>query len=184
MKQQHNHIREKIKKICEEIDALEKQAGIYEQAKEARDSLYGQEDKIRRLYFAIPDQELRRKIMEKEWECNGYEFDLALSQVRAMETKIAKIRSEGNWYLKAIAASIIAVAIGNQSYGVAGAIGGAMTGFFFGMGIKEEETRNKKERIRDANEELIELRKMSDQAFERTFKVSELSSGTPTEEKE
>ena len=149
---QNNHIRD-------EIDSLEKQAGIYDKVENVRrnaQSLWRMITRIQEIYSSVEDQKLQNELIEKtnEWGCD--EWAITRREVHEIERKLVAIReNEGtNWYLKAIVASLVFVAIGDVFFGVSGSIGGAIVGYFAGKGIQEATYRKKEKLISNATEEL------------------------------
>lgn len=149
---------DRLKRLLDDCLALEDQAGIsakMERAREGRfiplgafgedastDEYFADEhdhfrERARNAYFSVNDTALRIQLIEArrrvDEELNrSYESDVVLAR-RTEAAAEAKLK-DMPWTMAAVVA-VAAVGVGYWIFGLVGAIGGALGGFFLGQGV-------------------------------------------------
>lgn len=94
-------------------------------------------DKMRKLVFGIQDKEARKKIIAKRAEADGLFAARRREDIEALRQTASqaqrRLASPDGWFGAAVTAGAL-VALGYGLFNVAGAIGGAVVGFFIGQG--------------------------------------------------
>src|SRR5450631_1734756 len=142
-----------FKELGDQLRALEEHAGIAKQVEDAQlgpkfpnldatpDEYFRESEdyarrKVRQLYFAVEDLELRRELIRKRRECDrahkGH-LQVELAKTRQKLTDAQKQAQTLPW-LRAGCLAAVFVAIGAYFFQLYGAIGGALIGFFAAQG--------------------------------------------------
>ena len=191
--------KEEMKKIYEELDALEHQAGIREKALRARegrffisnlnetpdeyfDSEYGEIRHLtRRAYFDVPDLDLRRKLIGAERRLHDVWLRSWDEDVRTAGQDEYAARAAADRLPCGMAAVIGGgcVAFGYFVAGLSGAIGGAVVGLFTGTGTIANARADARRNLEAARETLasVEATKLKAKERRETFSVDEQISG-------
>lgn len=125
--------------------------------------------KLRQLYFGVPDLELRKELIQTSRLLDEKRIAEAWAATDEARGDLAKANELSKWWIVASAAGIGAVCLGYQLAGIAGAIGGALVGFFFGRSL-EADTKARQEAAVASAEELFKLaqetaRKVTDRGY-------------------
>ena len=124
-----------IDKLSALIGSLEAKAGITEAVKHARET--GAPDKLKDAYFSVTDFELRKKLITITGRLDHLylqKCDLDLSLAQEEVSKAIDKSKKQSWHLSVVS-SLTAVIIGQWIMGLAGAVVGAIGGYFFGQWI-------------------------------------------------
>jgi len=184
----------------EDLDDLEREAGIHEQAQRARcgrfmpdlsetpDEYFDAEYDcirrgIRRTYFSVADRELRRRLIRADRRLSDIGEGMLRRDLAEAERQLARAKDEADrspWEMAAVLAAGC-VALGYGIGGLAGAIGGAVAGFFLGQGTTHNARRNRRRAVETAESEVAALRKSMTKDTRRQpyFSASEEETGDP-----
>jgi len=128
------------------IGSLEERAGITASVKHARES--GSPDKLKEAYFSVHDIELRKKLINTTGKLDRLylqKCDLDVSAARE-EVSNAEDKSKQQPWPLAAASWLGPVVIGQWIYGLFGAIGGVIAGYFLSEWVirvtKKEDARS------------------------------------------
>jgi hypothetical protein len=158
---------EQWKASCAELSALEREAGILDKVNDARlgpllpygwDSdapsgsdqareetkIYWREQEeyarwnIRRLYFAVPDLDLRKRLIEKKREITSNHREVSRHMVLEQRVKVGQAEGRGLfWWAWAAVGVAVAVEFGWRLFQEPGAIAGLGIAYFYGQFLKE-----------------------------------------------
>jgi hypothetical protein len=126
-------LKREIDKLSALIDSLEEKAGITEAVKRARES--GVPDKLKGVYFSVADADLKRKLILTTGKLDHLylqKCDLDVSSAKEEVSKAIDKSNKKSWHLPVVT-SLTAVVIGQWAFGLVGAIGGAIGGYFLGQ---------------------------------------------------
>lgn len=201
--------RERIKEISGELDVLLEKAGIAEAVKKAEEgplipygamgdddpslsrlqnnTLYFDEqfdhlrDNIRRAVFGIEDREIRKTIIDKHRELERAGAGLTREIIEDAERELAKAKRDADnlpWTSAALGAAAW-VALGYYFFNLAGAIGGAVIGFFFGQGTIDRARKMGAAAITEAENNLsqVTLDAQEERSRPDTFSLDESVTG-------
>ena len=206
-------IRQRMKTCHQALADLEARAGIAEAAEEARkeppnyfavyDAAERHSDdqreleafevqaqrrstrRLRALYFAVPDPSLRKELIAKYRE----EGDLALSFWRQEMSDAARrlngAQSSGrHWWVVASVWGIGLLGLGFYLFGMVGALGGLIVGYFSGRSLKQSALRTRQSAIEEAERELQEAEQDWDKGRNepQPFSRREANSGEPDQD--
>lgn len=138
--------------------------------------------KIRKLYFAVPDPELRKQLIATRRACEQ-EF---LSNIRAgiaesrAELANAAARAESRSpYVMAAVTAIVPVAAGALLFQLYGAIGGALVGLFLGQGTLARQRKKLAQLVQSVQAQLdVKLKDQKDESIKPAwFNSSEERTG-------
>jgi hypothetical protein len=196
---------ERAKKISEELDALIEKAGIKQAIDRAEEGAFipygalGDDDptldsrqnntlyfdnefddrrrKTRDAVFGVGDIELRKQIMSKYIEVERAAQSIDRERVDEAERVFRKAQVEAQklpWTMAGINAALM-VGLGYWVFNIAGAIGGALLGFFLGQGTIDRSRKMNAGAVRIAEADLIDVKKdvAEDVARPMTFSVNE-----------
>lgn len=144
----------KLEELQDECLALENAAGISEAMERARrghfipmiectsDEYFADEfdyfrDGVRDAYFSVTDMQMRRDLIALQREIDrrtARSYESAVTDAKREAADARRQLLAQPWDLAGIIA-IVAVAVGYWKFGLPGAIGGAVGGFFFGYGV-------------------------------------------------
>lgn len=118
-------------------------------------------DKTRDAYFSVKDIALRKKLIAttRKWEhCQkrSIEEDIAAAN-RAVSIARAKAQRQP-WSMAALL-GVASVAVGYWLFGLVGAIGGALAGFFLGQGVIASSRNHANEELADRTSHLEDVQK-------------------------
>jgi hypothetical protein len=164
-------------RLTDQLHELEQRAGIAKDADQARQGplfplgAFGknvspeeyfddQHDYVRRgirnLYFGVEDLSLRTQLIGAERNLDEAHRGISGEEVRAAERRLAEAEAKADrlpWDLAAVLGAG-SVAVGHYMEGIAGAIAGAVFGFFIGMGAIAKARADAREGIAEAKEGL------------------------------
>jgi hypothetical protein len=165
------------------LESASQKAGIEADVQRARNSSGGQREKYRAIYFAVPDIDLRKELIQAH-----VGFDSAIRNYNdAVVAKskqfliVARENAESGpipWFVAGTVA-VIVVAAGGAFFSEVGAIGGAVFGFFIGQGIIYSAKRNRIRGLRAAEQEVQALTDGPQQEGLGYFSEAEARKGTP-----
>jgi hypothetical protein len=174
---------EKLTQLEDECLALEQHAGIAQAMERAYqgslfplgagdgedpspDEYFADESDIlrrrmRRAYFSVQDVDLRRKLiaLRRKWDkhfLKSFDADVAKADDELRE---AKQRALSQPWGKSALCAVGAVAIGYWAFHIAGAVGGAVAGFFIGQGIVAKAKREAQAEIEGAENNLADCKR-------------------------
>ncbi len=153
-----------IHKLSSLISALEEQAGITEAVILARKM--GAPDKLKDAYYSVTDVELRKKLISTTGKLDHLylqKCDLDVSSAREEVSKAIDQSNKQPWLLAA-ATTITAVVIGQWIFGLVGAIGGTIGGYFLGIWIVSVTKRADSDAIDQANHLLLSAQRRNEES--------------------
>jgi len=141
--------------------------------------------KIRALYFGVADVALRKELIAKDRE-EG-ELALAFWQVGMTDAarKLSAARTTGKrWWLATSALGTGFIAIGFYLFGIIGALGGLIVGYFCGRNMEQSALQARQSAIAEAEKEVKEAEQDWDKARNepQTFSRREAGSGEPDQD--
>ncbi|ADE11801.1 hypothetical protein [Sideroxydans lithotrophicus] len=128
-------VKRKIKELSALIGVLEKKANITEEVKHARTS--GSPDKFRDAYYSVDDLELRKRLITTTGELDQLYLQQCELAVASATEELARATDKSKqqpWPL-AIAAYVGPMVVGQWGFGLFGAVGGAVGGYFLGQWV-------------------------------------------------
>lgn len=194
---------EQAKRLGEELDALERQAGIHDQAERAREApvfwfnpfdLTHQQRaeeqdthatrirrKIRDAYFSIADLDLRKRLISTDRKLHEVWLRSCDDDIGEAAQSVAKARAAADrqpWEMAALIAGVC-VAVGYVGAGLPGAIGGAVVGFFLGQGTIANAKSKARQHLESAEDLLKEAKADNEELAKRPeyFTVGEELTG-------
>lgn len=190
--------KEELAVLYERLDELEQLAGIHAKAEKIREGRFWPDmnettdeyfeaerehirQGIRPLYFSVPNKDVRMNLIRKQREialevAREWDRDVANAQREVREAEAALRRLP--WGMAAGIAGGC-VTIGYLSAEIAGAIGGAVVGFFLGQGTIENARSQRAAALRAAQDVLAEWIKRRDDVMAKPepFSASEADTG-------
>lgn len=176
--------RKRDQELRAELEAIETQAGIRD--KIAAFVEYNGPSDFRRVYFGVPDKELRKALIAKYREIRQEHAD------NYYQTKIANNKEILNatrqkgivlpWKMPSLLACV-AIAIGYFLWSIPGALAGTLFGFFLGQAQVSRHKAFYAEIVKNLEEEIRELEmwhKIAQRESE-TFSAAEEESGCEDE---
>lgn len=146
--------------LTSDIHAFEQEAHIKEDAADAREaySFDAEKSSIRKLYFAVDDEKLRKDLISKQIEIDQNLLAQRYAEVRDAQRKVSKAKQKeaSNHWVFAAFIAVVVVAVGNFFFEISGTIGGAVAGAFLGIGYVEQSKRSAKFGLKFAENELVE----------------------------
>jgi hypothetical protein len=144
---------EELESLRSKLSQLEQQAGITKKVEDAKlgpflpdpnwsSAEYFRETedharrKVRDLYFAVQDMDLRKQLIATRRACERQFQDNIRAGIAESRAALAKAKASAESqapYIKAAVAAAIAVALGAILFQMYGAIAGALVGFFLGL---------------------------------------------------
>lgn len=167
-----DEVNREIDKLSSLIDSLEDSAGIKEAVNHARNT--GAPDKLKEAYYAVADFELRKKLIATTGKLDHLylkKCELDVSSARE-EMSNALDQSNRQPWLLAAATTLTSIVLGQWVYGLVGAIGGAIGGFFLGLWIVSFTKKEESEAIRKANHSLLSALKRNEESKTDPFLFS------------
>ncbi len=198
--------------LSRELQELEVKAGITEKADDARKPSWGNIDsdtpylsekwkaeeeaefqferdyvrrEIRSLYFAVPDLDLRKQLIEKARELTDNERYMFMTDVGAAEAELRQAKATGkNWYLWASLGAIGFVALGWSLFQLPGALVGALVAYFSGRYAENDAKERRDLSVKQGEDHLKEVRSINQEILNRdyTFTKYEAKNGEPDKE--
>lgn len=189
---------EKAKRIGEELDALEQQAGIREKAERAREGRFmpdlnetpdqyfdAEYDEVRRrtrrTYFDVADLDLRRNLIATERRLHEAWLRSWDEDIQKAEQEVRAARAAVDRLPWGMAAGVGGgcVALAYYFGGLSGAIGGAVVGLFMGGGTIANARADARRNLEAAQESLtlVKADKKTAQQRPEKFSVGEQISG-------
>jgi hypothetical protein len=141
--------------------------------------------RIRNLYFSVRDLELRKALIAKDREIG----DLALHYWQQDLSDVARACEAAQkahyWWLWASMWGIAFIAVGFRFFGLIGALGGALVGFFNGWRIQQEAVRDRAAKIAEAEQDLKEADQLWNKVRNQPqmFSQQEAKTGAPDRER-
>jgi hypothetical protein len=157
-------INQEINRLSALISSLEETAGITEAVNLARKT--GAPDKLKDAYFSVTDIEIRKKLITTTGKLDHLylqKCDLDVSSAREEVSKALGQSNKQPWLLAA-ATTFTAVVIGQWVYGLVGAIGGTISGFFLGLWIVSFTKKEEFKVIEQANHILLSALRRNEEA--------------------
>ncbi len=194
---------EQAKRLGEELDTLERQAGIHDQAERAREApvfwfnpfdLTPQQRaeeqdahearirrKIRDAYFSIADPDLRKRLISTDRKLHEVWLRSCDDDIAEAAHKVAKATAAADrlpWPMAAIIGGAC-VAVGYAGAGLSGAIGGAVVGFFLGQGTIANAKSDARRAFQEAEDSLKRAKADKEEADKRPeyFTIGEQLTG-------
>jgi len=192
-----------IRKVGDELVALETSAGIIEKVKDAalgpmfpnleasseeyfKDVEYHARRKVRKLYFSLEDVALRKQLIAKrrlfDSLCDAdRKKDVATARQNLTDKQKAAGSLSWGW---AGSIAVLCVASGGYFFQIYGAIGGALMGFFLAQGFLAQQRNTGAQEVHAAQEELDEALKTEreNEATPDWFNASEERTGEKDED--
>jgi hypothetical protein len=169
----------------EELREVERRAGIGVEAEQL--SYRGNYENclaIRDLYFGVSDTALTCELIQKWCAYEQAIIDDLENDVSEAARRVERLKEDGGskWWVHAAVWGVILVALGAGLFGVYGAIGGALGGYFLGKGVVADGQRRHREELRDARQNLrLQRRDLREYRSDgrNWFTGSEAESGQP-----
>ena len=206
-----NEARERIKACHQELIDLETRAGIAETAEKLRDEPpnylgvydaaepYSDEKReleqaeeafhqqrttrrIRDLYFAVRDAELRKALVTKDREEGNLALRYWQQELSDTAARLDKARStDRHWSVWAYVWGIALLAVGFYLVGLPGALGGLLVGYLNGRRMEHEAVRARESAVANTERELKEAEATWDEVRNQpqTFSQREAQTGEP-----
>jgi hypothetical protein len=213
LSREQQKIREQVQACHQTLVELEERAGIAKAAEEIRNELpwyfeiYDAEQysdkrrelaafetqmqqdrasrRLRKLYFEVHDIDLRKGLIAKERE----EGDLALrffeAEVDDASRRCRAAQSTGtNWWVWASVWGVVLIGIGFHLFGIIGALGGLLVGYFSGRSIEQSALQARQTAVAEAEREMQEAKQHWDKVRNepQTFSRREAISGEPDQD--
>lgn len=164
--------------LGDEVDGLSQQQNNQLYWDYEHDAIRG---KIRKLIFSVPDMDMRKRLIAKHSEIEDAVSAAAEKDIFVKQREIDVTRGKsasGGWVAGAIIGGLC-VFVGYRLFRLAGAIGGAIVGFFIGQYRVLKARSSAKEVIQILEAELAELQKSlaTDRVQPRFFSNSERFNG-------
>lgn len=138
-------------------------------------------EKTRKAYFSVEDIELRKKLIKTNREIWGRvarsdDEDIGVAN---REVSIATAKAQKQPWEKAALVAVAVVAVGYWIFGIVGAIGGAVGGFFLGQGVVSNYRINANAELQQATDVLEQAKKekADGELMPEFFSYSEEASG-------
>ena len=174
-----------VRRLVEQLRALESEAGISEEAERVRNGHDWQHRKHRALYFSVPDNHLRWALIAKDREITRASRMEYLAQLQEAADSVAESAATGRyWYCFALLCAFSLVAIGWQIFHTFGAIMGALIGGYIGKEAEIYARLDRADAIKKAECQLKITRASVSQILENmeyTFSETEAHRGIPDE---
>ncbi len=201
-----------MRDIGKEICELEARAGIAADAKNAREDSFfplhvlsdtplfteasfreGEEEfarerstitrKIRRLYFSIPDIELRKLLIEKDRAyTNAHRNWFVASRDDAQQALTRAHSVRRHWWVSAAFYGVLLVLGGYFFFKIPGALAGVVAAIFLGRGIEEKARQTRDKAIKSAQENLSSAGKNAEDMLSRAYTFTRRETFTGTSE--
>jgi hypothetical protein len=171
-----------LKPLRDELAALEAQAGLTQQMERAREGNFmplgidgekvspdeyfadeydGTRRRVRAVYFGVSDIEFRKRLIKTDRAINKKFEQHTEAELREAQSEVATAKAATHqqpWTWAAVLA-VGSVAIGYQMYSMAGAIAGAVGGFFLAQGVLKNKEREAAAVLEQAENDLAELKR-------------------------
>jgi hypothetical protein len=138
-------------------------------------------DKTRNAYFSVENVELRKKLIKANreiWErvARSDNEDVVVAK---REVSIATTKAQKQPWEKAALVAVAVVAVGYWTFGIVGAIGGAVGGFFLGQGVISNARIKANAELQQATDALEQVKKekADGDLMPEFFSFSEVASG-------
>jgi hypothetical protein len=141
--------------------------------------------RIRQLYFTVPDIDLRKALITKvrEEENLGVRFWQEELSDAAVRRSVAETTGS-HWWVVASLWGVGLIGLGYYLFGIIGAMGGLLVGYFCGWSLQSSARRARQSAIAKAQEELKEAEATWDKTRNDplTFSQREARTGKPDQE--
>ena len=206
-----DEIREQIEFVHKALIELEIRAGIAEAAENLRTEapsyigvydaaeLYSDEQqelaiaeeefhrqrttrRLRDLYFAVRDVDLRKELIAKDREEGSLALRYWQQEMSDAATKLETARSTHRyWWMWASIWGVVFIGLGFHFFGLIGALGGLLVGYLNGRRTEHEALRTRESAVADAEQELKEAKQTWNEVRNQpqTFSQREAKSGEP-----
>jgi hypothetical protein len=138
--------------------------------------------RIRDLYFAVSDAELRRHLIAKHREGGNFTLSYWHQELSdaAVSLEVANA-THNRWWVWASISGIILLFLGFYLFGLIGALGGVLAGYLNGRRMEHEALRGRESAIADADRELKEAEQTWNEVRNQpqTFSQREAKTGEP-----
>ena len=138
--------------------------------------------RIRELYFAVQNIELRKELIAKDREEGGLALSYCQQELTEAGARLATARSTQNhWWVWTSLVGIALLALGFYFFGLIGALGGALVGSLNGRRMEQEALRARDAAVASAEQELKEAEQFWNKARNepQTFSRREANTGEP-----
>jgi hypothetical protein len=138
--------------------------------------------RLRDLYFAVDDVELRKKLIAKAREEGSINLSYFQQELADAATRLEAARSaHQHWSVWASIWGALFIAGGHHFFGLPGALGGLLLGFFNGWSLRDRAVRLREGDIVEAERELKEAEDTWNRIRNepQTFSQREANTGEP-----
>jgi hypothetical protein len=127
-----------------ELEAFEEQA---QQRRATR--------RLRTLYFAVPDGNLRKELIARHREEGDLPLRFWREEVSDAARRLTAAQSAGkHWWVAASVCGIGRLGLGFYLFGMVGALGGLIVGYFSGRSLEQSALRTRQTAVEEAEREL------------------------------
>lgn len=138
--------------------------------------------RLRPVIFKVDDDELRRNLMDGFNQSEQHRVDWFQARLDEELTKLNAAKARGGkplWWLWSALSGVLAVYLGQEWYGTAGAVAGAVVAYFGGRGLEADHISERDYAIRSAKYQVNSLEADVDdlRSREPLFSVSETIMG-------
>jgi hypothetical protein len=168
-------------------DAAEPYSDAQREAERAEEAFHHQRTtrRIRDLYFAVQDAELRKELIAKDREEGTFALRYWQQELSDAAAKLDTARStQKHWWVWASVWGISLLALGFHFFGLIGALGGLLVGYLNGRRMEHEALRVRDTAVADAERELKEAEETWNNVRNQpqTFSQQEAKTGEPDPE--
>lgn len=154
--------------------------------KENQEEVFAREEGIRRrvrvAYFSVGDLMLRKKLIAKCRECEALRTRWVRQEVYDADTRLKSLdTSIRQWWLWAALCGAGLIGVGYSSFGIPGAIVGALAGLFLGRAIESADKSRREIELKEAESDLADSKSHLNEVRSETptFSQGEERSGKP-----
>lgn len=168
-------------------DAAEPYSDAQREAERAEEAFHQQRTtrRIRDLYFAVQDAELRKELIAKDREEGTLALRYWQQELSDAAAKLDTARStQKHWWVWASVWGISLLALGFHFFGLIGALGGLLVGYLNGRRMEHDALRVRDSAVADAERELKEAEETWNNVRNQpqTFSQQEAKTGEPDPE--
>jgi hypothetical protein len=177
-------LREEVPRYDLVYDAAERDSDEQRELEEEEEKA-GQERttrRLRELYFAIRDAELRKQLIAKHREGGRLGRRYLQQEMYDAAARLKTASSERKyWWVAASIYGIVLLGLGFHFFGQIGALGGLLVGYFNGRRMENEAFRERESAIAETDQDMKEAERFWNEArnHPQTFSQREARTGEP-----